>query len=187
MCTLNSHPEAQISIRFALRPALFEIQFFENRKCTQWLQNDLNHWSIKVPCVHWILTPEAQISLRFAIRPGIVEIQACGKSECTQWPQNDLNHRSVKSTLCTLILTPEAQNSLRFTLRSLVFQIIEVLGFPIGHNGEILKKSLKIVSSKFQNPKQHFCEDHWEENSEKVWKDSKVIWGRSSVLKFWLP
>ncbi len=44
----------------------------------------------------------------------------------------------------------------------------------------------KIQNSK--NPKQlFFCEDHSEKKSEKVWKDSKVIWGRSSVLKFWLP
>ncbi len=50
------------------------------------------------------------------------------------------------------------------------------------------KKSLKVRNSKFQKSKQYFCKDHWEENSEKKgWKDSKVIWGRSSVLKVWLP
>ena len=37
------------------------------------------------------------------------------------------------------ILTPEAQISIRFAQRLLVFQIIEVFGFPIGFNGEILK------------------------------------------------
>ncbi len=68
--------------------------------------------------------------------------------KCAEWPQNDLNHWSVKSTLCTL----NTQISLRFALRSLVFQIIEVFGFPIGYNGEI-KKSLKIGNSKFQKSK----------------------------------
>ena len=41
----------------------------------------------------------------------------------------------------------------------------------MAYNGEFKnfgKKSLKIVNSKFQNPKQHFYEDHSEENSEKV-------------------
>ncbi len=49
-------------------------------------------------------------------------------------------------------LTPEVQISLRFTRFRFrfVFQIIEVYGFPIGYNGEIKKKSLKIKNSKFQ-------------------------------------
>ncbi len=46
------------------------------------------------------------------------------------------------------MLTLEAQISLRFTLQSLVLQIIEVFGFPIGYNGEIQKfiknRKLKI-------------------------------------------
>ncbi len=32
-------------------------------------------------------------------------------------------------------LPPDAQISLLFALRSLVFQIIEILGFPIGYKG----------------------------------------------------
>ncbi len=63
--------------------------------------------------------------------------------------------RSVKSTstLCTPNTHPEAQISLCFTLRSLVFQIIEVFGFPIGYNGEIQKfvKNQKLKISKIQN------------------------------------
>ncbi len=45
----------------------------------------------------------------------------------------------------------------------------------------------KSKTQNFKTPKQYFCEDHWEEILEKVWEDSKEIWGRSSVLKFWLP
>ncbi len=43
--------------------------------------------------------------------------------------------------------------SLRFTLRSLVFQIFEVWGFPLGYNGELKifgKKSLNIGNSIFK-------------------------------------
>ncbi len=85
------------------------------------------------------------------------------------------------------ILNPEAQMSLCFTLRSLVFQIIEFFAFPIGYNGEIQKfvKNRNLITSKLHNST--FVKDNWEENSGKGWKDSKVIWGRSSVLKFWLP
>ena len=56
----------------------------------------------------------------------------------------------VPCVYCTF--TPEAQISLRFTLQSLVFQIIEVLGFPIGYNGEIKKfiKNRKLKISKIQ-------------------------------------
>ncbi len=51
------------------------------------------------------------------------------------------------------MLTPEAQMSLFFALQSLVFQIIEVFGLPIGCNGEIKKivKNRQLKISKFQN------------------------------------
>ena len=43
--------------------------------------------------------------------------------------------------------------SLCFALRSLVFQIIEVFGFPIGYNGEIQKflKNPELKISKIQS------------------------------------
>ncbi len=50
----------------------------------------------------------------------------------------------------------------------------------------VLEFRFRSETQSFKNPKQHFCDDHWEENSDKVWKDSRVIWGRSIVLKFWL-
>ena len=46
----------------------------DNRKCTQWPQNDLKHLVSKVPCIHWILTPEVQISLGFALRSVFFQI-----------------------------------------------------------------------------------------------------------------
>ena len=47
----------------------------------------------------------------------------------------------------------DAETSLRFVLRSLVFQIIEVFGFPIGYNGEFQKfvKNQKLKISKIPN------------------------------------
>ena len=43
MCT----PEAQIWVRFALRPDAFEIKIVENRKCTEWPQNDHKTLTVK--------------------------------------------------------------------------------------------------------------------------------------------
>ncbi len=39
--------EAQISISFTLRPAIFEIQACRKSESTEWPQNALNHWSVK--------------------------------------------------------------------------------------------------------------------------------------------
>ena len=52
------------------------------------------------------------------------------------------------------------------------------------HSQAELKIPEKSKTQNFKNPKQYLCEDNSEKKSEKVWKDSKVIWGRSSVLKF---
>ncbi len=144
MCTLNIHPRGLNFQSVLLYDQPFSrYRFFENRKCTEWPQNDLTHLSVKSTLYTLNTHPEAQISIRFALRQAIFEILACGKSECTEWPQNDLNHWSVISTLCTLNTRPEAQISFRFALRSFVFQIIEFcfffFGFPIGYYGEIKK------------------------------------------------
>ena len=50
------------------------------------------------------------------------------------------------------MLTQEAEISLCFVLQWLVFQIIEVFGFPIGYNGEYQKfiKNQKLKISKIQ-------------------------------------
>ena len=37
------------------------------------------------------------------------------------------------------------------------------------------KNREKLRTQNFKNPKQYLCEDQWEENSEKVWKESKAI------------
>ena len=33
----------------------------------------------------------------------------------------------------------------------------------------------KLENQNFKNPKEKFCDEHWEENSGEVWKNSKVI------------
>ena len=60
-------------------------------------------------------------------------------------------------------------------------------GSPESHVNETEQNCEKLKTQNFKTPKQYVCEDHWEENSENVWKDLKAIWGRSSVCKFRLP
>ena len=63
---------------------------------------------------------------------------------------------------------------------------MEVFGFPIAYNGEIktIANNRKLIISKIQ---QYFCQDHWEDNSEKVEKIQKSFeWG-VAFFKFWLP
>ena len=99
----------------------------------------------------------------------------------TEWPPELPEAFNYTSILCTLNTHPRAANFIR--LRSLVFQIVEVFGCPIGYHYGEFQKFVKNQKLKFQNPKQYFCEDYFEENSGEVRKFFKVIWGRNSVLK----
>ena len=67
--TLNTHPWGpNITLFCSMISHFQETRLSKIRNGPKWPQNDLNHLSVKVPCIHWILTPEAQISLRFALR-----------------------------------------------------------------------------------------------------------------------
>ncbi len=134
-------------------------KYVENRKCTELTQNDSKHLIDKSYSIHsWILSPPTTPSPKFhcfALLYPFSRYKIIKTRKCSEWPQNDLSHLTVKSIHWTL--TPEAQISIRFALRSLIFQIIEVFGFPIEYNGErqkILKnqklKMLNIQNSTFQ-------------------------------------
>ncbi len=103
-------PEAQISLRFALRPAIFKVQDVKNRKFTQWLQKDLKHLSIKSTLCTLNTHPRGPNFNPFRFTNSHFWDTGLLKSECTEWPQNDLNHWSVKSNLCTLDSHPRGPN-----------------------------------------------------------------------------
>ena len=65
-------------------------------------------------------------------------------------------------------------------LKELHFEILPPI---VSHVNENEKNSLTFQFSKFQKSQPYCCEDHWEENSEKVSKLSPAICRRSSVLK----
>ncbi len=67
---------AQISLCFTLRTAVFEIQGFDNWKCTEWPQNDLKHLTVKSTLYTQNTHPQSQISLRFPLRLPISKILA---------------------------------------------------------------------------------------------------------------
>ncbi len=50
-------PEAQISLHFALRPSIFEIQVCRKLECTEWPQNYLKHFTDKSYLVHTEYSP----------------------------------------------------------------------------------------------------------------------------------
>ncbi len=68
-------------------------------KCTEWPQNDLEHYKVK--CTQYICITsisESQIPLRFALRTAVTEIHAIW-DKCTEWPQNSLAQYKVKDSL----------------------------------------------------------------------------------------
>ncbi len=55
-------PKDHNLVSFAPQPAVSRHKVVEVRKCTEWSQSDLEHLTVKLPCMHWILTlPRAQI------------------------------------------------------------------------------------------------------------------------------
>ncbi len=63
---LQLTPESQISLRFALRLAIFKLQAIL-RQMHQMTLNDLKHSKVKgKPSIHIATTPESQISFSFA-------------------------------------------------------------------------------------------------------------------------
>ena len=68
--TLTFYPEAQILVRFALQLTILRYMVFENRKCIEWPQTDLDHLPLKVSCAHYkYLRTRSHILVRFALQP----------------------------------------------------------------------------------------------------------------------
>ncbi len=142
--------EAQMSIRFVLWPPFSRYKVVENRKSTQWPQiNDLKHLTVKVPCIHWILTTRA-VSLRFALGQVIFVIQACRNQKCTKWP-SPLDCQKLP------VYTEHLSRSPKFHSVSLYGRsfscLLSLFSFSLGCNGEI-RNSLKIRNSNFKTYKQ---------------------------------
>ena len=84
-----------------------DIRLRENRKCTEWPQTEVEHLTVKVLCIHIIISPEAQIVVRFALRLAVYEIQYVQLSlaKIGIAPNNlnlNLKLLTVKGTLYTL-------------------------------------------------------------------------------------
>ena len=129
--------EAQISLRFALRPANFEIQACQKRKCTQWPHDYLNHLRVKsTPCT-LNTHPRGPNFNPFRSTTSHFRDTGLSKIGMHRMTQNNLNHLSVKNyTIYTEYSLPRPKFHC-FALRSLVFQIIDFFGFLIWYNLEI--------------------------------------------------
>ena len=141
-----SPPKPKISISFALRLAVFEVQDYQKLEM-YWMTPE---WPSAFNCqkypvyIHLILTPRPKLhSFSLCYHPfsrnKIVE-----NRKCTEWPQNDLNHLTVTSALYTLNTYPGGPNFnpfrctvARFPLTFFVFNW--GFWFPIGYNDEYKK------------------------------------------------
>ncbi len=93
----------------------------ENRKCTDWPQNDLKFVRSKYCIYTETLTPDAKMLVRLALRRVIFKVQGCRKLQISEmyrmtsdWPWT----LTVQST-CTIYTL----NCVCFALRSAVFEI----------------------------------------------------------------
>ena len=121
--TEYSHPRPKFHSVWLYDEPCLRYKVDENRKCTQWPQNDLNHLSVKSTLSTLNTHPRAKISLFFTLWPAIFEIQGCRKSEMNPMTQNDLNHLSVTSTLSTLNTHLWCQTFTPFRSTTTVFEI----------------------------------------------------------------
>ncbi len=110
-CVTSIH-EVPNFIRFALRPAVVELQPFWE-KCTKWPQNDLERYKVNL-LLHTCITsvPDSQISIPFAVRPAVFETQAIWY-KFTKWPQTSLEPYKVNLLYTFITSVPNSQISLR--------------------------------------------------------------------------
>ena len=92
----------------------------QSKKCTEWPQNDLEPYKVKLTHTCIISILESQISARFTVRPAVFEITPFW-DKCNKWTQNDLEPYKVK---CTPYITsiPGSQISLPFIVKTSHFQ-----------------------------------------------------------------
>ncbi len=132
---LNTYPEAQILVNFALWLAISEIQHVHGRRKSQMHQMTpiwtwkLNRQKYSI-CTKYLITSEAQILVRFAIRLAVSKIQHLQ----SQWkleihrmtPNWTWRLNSQKYSIYTKCLPHEAQILDCFTLRLAISEIQHV-------------------------------------------------------------
>ena len=105
-------PGSQLSVRFALRPAVFESQPFWD-KCTEWLQTDLKHK--KVPNIISQPLPTPKLSpFRFM----------ASRFQVTDHDESKIILTTIMSKVFHIhMTTTDSQISLHFTLRPAIFEL----------------------------------------------------------------
>ena len=113
-------PEAQISLLFALWPAVFEIQVLE----MHWMTPECP-WAVKCqkyPVYTEYSPPRPKFHYVSLYGQPFSRYRFFENQKCTIWPQNDLKHLSVKSTLCTPNIHPRGPNFNPFRSASSYFR-----------------------------------------------------------------
>ncbi len=176
ICITSVH-DSQTLVRFALRPALFEIQATlrqVHRMTPNW------PWTLQCQITLYYITtvPESQISLRFALQPEVLELQAILRHVhwmTSKWPWTLLGQRY---TTYVLLVSP----SPKFCSVLLYDQRFPWYSTFYNSCGPMMKfkNSLKIWLQFQKSKTVLFVRTTQKKIQEKRWKDSTVIEGRSS-------
>ena len=117
-------PRTKISIHFALRPAIFEIQACRKSESTEWPQNDFNYWSVKTTLC--TLNTRLRGPNFNPFRSTASHFRDTGFSKIGNAPNDSrmtLITEVSKVPCVHIMLTPEAHASPLFALRPASFEI----------------------------------------------------------------
>ncbi len=183
-CTEYLPPGAQISSVLLNDHPFSRNKVAGNSKCTEWPQADREH-----------LTPKRTLYTVNACHRDpnftpFISAAALFRDNGSFWfpcmlQEKILKNRKFNFQKSTLYFCEDRweENSRE------VWKIPQVIwGKNSFLNGSILVKTEKhrekLETQNHKNAKQYFCEDHWKENSRKVWQNSEGIRGRFIVLKY---
>ncbi len=118
-------PRPKFHSVFALRPAIFEIQAGWKSECTEWPQNDLNHWSVKsILCPLTTRPSGPNFTLFRSMTSHFRDTGFLKIGNAPNDPRMTFISAQVSKVPCVhWILTPKAQISICFALRPGIFKI----------------------------------------------------------------
>ena len=171
---ITTTPQSQISPRFALWPAVFEIQVILRQ--LHWMTPKWPwtlHVKVKGTPLARIRIPTTHTSQISLVLLSLFEIWDIWRQihwmtpkwpwtyykikdhyrsfwgKCTEWPQNYFEHYKVKGVPCMLLSTAECQISPWFTVRLATSKMLTIFHFPIGPCND--KFQCHFLNLKFQN------------------------------------
>ena len=123
--------DSQISVRFALWPAVLSYRSFLKKGAPKDTKMILNTTSQRYPYTCVTSIREFQISPQIPLHP-FSRLRVVDNRKCTKWPQNDLEHLTVKNTLYTLNTCPQGSNFCSFHSTTSCYKVQDIGFLKIG-------------------------------------------------------